>query len=507
MLPSLTHLRQDAGLGTPNWQQKQLIFSKVVSPTAQIASGYEPGPTAAKAHRSDARAVGASGGAGAGKSLWSGMEALTWLPFSLLVWVMGMGYRNARPEFVYLAEGAQSSGLALPADVRIPDDPDKACSLFSVPHPSPAGPVRCEVRTLTLRDYERQAATRRPDLIVLCEPGLIEGLAQMEPTIWGRLAERRGRLIAAGTSEESSEDWFQIMNEWKQADNDMGGEIYTLPTWENTKIYPLGIRDPVFVSYRKRFGEELFMMRYGGVPAPPKGLVLKGYWGEHLVFEDLEFDPGLPTEVFIDPNSLDPAKYSVGFVQWDEMTGDINIVDEIARSGLTHPEMVALFRQHPLAKFVMGGVIDPHAAGHRTGAGIPPDEYWREVVPDLRFNNGKQIPVVRTVGAIKEMMAQRAGGSRPRLRVSSRCERMIYEGPRWKLSGQGKPRTDFCDMLKAFGYWSVDKLHNERITATFDRDNIIQASDYDFTGRVGIGRTPTEKAYWREHDKIYGGVS
>lgn len=500
----LTELRRAAGLETPGWEQKQFIFERMSSIRAQIGEGYEPTVTAAKAHQSDARALAVSGGAGAGKSLFIGAELATWLPFSLLIWVMGMGYRNARQEFQYLAEFALAAGLAREKDIHIPDDIDKPCTMYSIPHPSKAGLVPCEVRSLTLREYERQAATRRPDIIAICEPGLIDGLLDMQPTIWGRLGERRGRLIAAGTSEESSEDWFRLMTEWAVPDNDWGGEVYTMPTWENTHVYPMGEKDPEFVSYRKIHGDEIYRMRYGGVPAQPKGLVLAAYWGEHLVDDDLEFDTSLPLEVFIDPNYLEPAKYSVGFVQWDSMNGDVNVIDEIAETGKTHPEMIDIFKRHPLAPLVTGGVIDPHAAGHRTGAGDPPDEYWNEVVPDLRFNNGKQIPVVRTVGAIKEMMAPRQG-TRQRLRVSSRCERMIYEGPRWKLTGQGKPGVTYCDMLKAFGYWSVDRLHTERVTAAFNQDNIVRVRAYDFTGR-NRGKSPREGDYWREYDRIYGEV-
>lgn len=503
--PSITELRQAIGLKTPNWQQKQLIWSRVTSETGLFTGGYKPGPTAARAHQSDARAIGISGGAGAGKSLLLGMEGLTWVPFTSLIWIMAYKYAKARPEFLYLSEGAVSTGLCRRDDVHLPTDEDKPCSLYSIPHDSPGGMVRCQVQTMTLRDYQKQAAARRPDLIIVCEPGLIDDLGDMEATLWGRLTERRGRLLAGGTSEESSEDWFHMLTEWSTPNNDMGGEVYILPTWENERVYPLGEKEPVLLAFRKRWGEELYQMRYGGVPAPPKGLVLKGYFGDHLIDDDLEFDPGLPLEVFIDPNYMDPARYVIGFIQWNEQTSDFLIVDEIAAEGCSHPEMIERFREHPLSRYVLGGEIDPHAGDHHPSGAESPMDHWRHVIPDLRCGT-RQIPVRTTVQALKQAMTERPGGLRPRLRIARRCERGIYEGSHWKLTSQGKPRETNCDFLKALGYWLVRRFAHERAQAETP-DNIIRPSEYNWGGRWGgrIGNiSKAELDYEREFEEMYG---
>lgn len=489
---SITGLRQSIGLGWPNIDQKRLIWSRVKVPSADITDGYTPSPSALKAHMSDARAVGVSGGAGAGKSLFQGMDGVTVIPYAKLIWIVGAKYRHCRPEFEYLTEAAESVGLMLPANIHLPTDKDKPCSAYSIEHEG----NRCTVETVTLHDYQKQAATKRPDLMIVCEPGLIDDLADMEPTLWGRLGERRGRLLAAGTSEESSEDWFQILQEWGNEGNVMGGQTFLLPTWENLKRYPQGRDDPEFVTFEKRFGNEMLMMRYGGVPAPPKGLVLKGYWSEDL-FGEVEFDPSLPMEIFIDPNYMDPARYVIGFVQWDDLTGDINVIDEIAAEGCTHPEMIARFKEHELSKFVFSGCIDPHAGDHHPLGSESPLEYWGEVLPDLRNNNGRQIPVRQTVQSLKTVMTPRANG-KPRLRISNRCERGKWEGSHWKLTAQGKPRETACDFLKGLGYWVVEKLRNER--AQSDDSNIVVATDYDLRGGR---RSKDEAAYWREYEKIY----
>lgn len=506
--PSKSHagLRRDAGFDVPMWDDKVLIWSRVTSPTALIAEergGYVPGPTAAKAHRSDARAVGISGGAGAGKSLWLGMEGVTHVPFSSLIWIIAKGYQRARAEFQYLSEAAVSAGLARKADVHLPPDKDKQCTLISKPHASTFGEVRCEVQTITVRDYQEQLTMRRPDLIMICEPGLIEELADMEATIWGRLAERRGKLLAAGTSEESSEDWVSLLDEWQKPDNPFGGEVFQLPTYENTATFPLGEADPMFVAFRQKFGEELYQMRFGGVPARPRDLVLKGYWHDSLIDDELEFDPSLPLAIHIDPNYLEPARYAIGFVQWDDQTGDVNLIDEITAEGKTHPEMIRLFQAHELSRYVddLESIIDPHSGDHHANGNESPLSYWQEVLPGLGNNEGKQIPVDRTVQAIKVMMADRPHAVRPRLRVSRRCERFAFETRRWKVTAQGVPRKTYCDMLKGFGYWAVRKLAQEKLASRGADDNTIRAGDYGW----GTGyRSRAVNDYAREYERIYG---
>jgi len=479
-----------------------MVFAKVDSSSASIVGGYIPNASARQAHMSDSRAIGISGGAGAGKSLFSGMEAVTWIPFAKLIWILGAKYSHTRAEFEYLAEAGKSTGLV--EHIRQPEDKDKACSAYSIEYKAEGVKRRCHIETLTLHEYEKQAATKRPDVMILCEPGLIDNLKEMESTLWGRLGERRGRLIAAGTSEESSEDWYEIFKLWGDEDNPMGGEAFLLPTWENLRNYPLGRDDPEFLSYEKAFGTDMLNMRYGGLPMPPRGLVLKGHWGDHLFSEELEFRPDLPLEIFIDPNYMDPARYIIGFVQYDDMTGNLMVIDEIAMAGYTHPEMIDLFKAHPLSRYVLSGVIDPHAGDHHPLGSESPMSYWENVIPEIRNNGGRQIPVRTTVQALKNIMTVRENGT-ARLSISTNCERGRWEGNHWKLTPQGKPKDTACDFLKALGYWAVEKLHNERIAGDIVDNGIIEPVDFSIGGASlpFVKKTPDEKKYWQEVDAIY----
>jgi len=92
-----------------------------------------------------------------------------------------------------------------------------------------------------------------------------------------------------------------------------------------------------------------------------------------------------------------------------------------------------------------------------------------------------------------------------RLHISSKCERGKWEGTHWKLTPMGKPKDTACDFLKALGYWTVEKLHNERIAGDVVDNGIIEPVDFNINshGRKLTKQTPDEKKYWAEVDKIY----
>src|SRR5438445_7359063 len=92
---TLTQQRAQVGLRCPSYGQKSLIWSRCSSPTAGISAkkgGYKPIHGFRLAHQADSRGVGISGGWRVGKSLGLAMEALAWLPFSQLIWLVGKDY-------------------------------------------------------------------------------------------------------------------------------------------------------------------------------------------------------------------------------------------------------------------------------------------------------------------------------------------------------------------------------------------------------------------------------
>lgn len=466
MATSLSRARAEIGLMTPHPAWKRAIWKKVKVPLAHIDNGYTPTPVAEEAHHVNTRYKGISGGWRAGKSLWSGMEGVTWLPIKNgLVWIVAVDYDTTRQEFMYIAEAGVSCGLVRPNDVHLSLNKYTPSTLKSI-----TGTI---VQTRTLSDYKK-LASQAPDLIIVCEPGLIRNLKDVMELVAGRVSEKRGQVIVAGTSDESSEEWFDLWTRWQTA-NPEGGASYSMPSWDNHYRYPGGRSNEEFITYEAVYGEEALLAHYGGIPAPPRSLVLRGYWAPKVHIDDnLDFNPELPIEIAIDPNYSAPNSYSVEAIQWDIGTGDLFMVDEVSESGLHHDAIKKLVYDKDWMRYVHGGTIDPFAEGSIYG-GPPPVSYWAPL--PLRYHFRPK--VASTVQAIKEALALKGNGI-PRMRVSSRCTRFIKEAGLWKVDKYGRPEKTWCDAMKATGYWLVDRFGEERTPGwePDSEDNVVRVSEW-----------------------------
>jgi len=471
--PTLSQQRAEIGLPTPSWKARKMIWAGVKSPTARISRGYKPLASVEPAHRADARGVAVSGGWRGGKSLYSGMEGTAWLPYGHLIWLIAKDYERTRPEFTYLAEAGMSTGLVLPGNVHMPLAKHQPWALRGIPSPHTAG---CIVETVTLADYRKSLTAKAPDVVIVCEPGLIDDLPGVVELLAGRLSEKRGLLILAGTSDEASEEWYEVWDGWNSP-NPEGGVSFSVPTWDNLYRYPKGRDEHVFKVYEEKYGTEALMAHYGGVPASPRDLVLRGYWKYGLhVDEELEFNESRPVEVAIDPGYSGASHYVVEAVQWDPGGDHIWLVDEISAQGLIHDEMRALCEARPWWRYVMSGTMDPYAGVGHFNASPAPVAYWNPI--EIRFNHRPRVNV--TVQALKEALARR-GDRGPRMTVSPRCSRFIHEAPRWRNERSGNPAKTLCDAMKATGYWLVDRFGDERLGID-EEDNIVTARDWEFDG-------------------------
>lgn len=393
------------------------------------------------------------------------MEALAWIPFSQLIWLVAVDYERTRQEFVYLSEAAVSTGLASKNGVSLP---------LSRYQPGVMRCINdCLVETVSLSaGAEKVLTAKPPDLVVVCEPGLIEGLYHTNQEnragqdilqlIEGRLIERRGRGWFSGTSDNASEDWFQLWSRWAGE-----GNAFLIPTWENVVRFPKGQDETRLKKYLAEYGEEMYMAHFGGVPSSPSGLVLHGYYNPaQLVNAGIGYDSSKTVEIAIDPNYSMGNRYSVLAIQ--EEWPFIDVVDEVAVEGKTHDEVRALCMARPWWSNVIGGVIDPFAGDAHPFGSYAPVHYWRPV--PLRTQHRPR--VATTVQALKEAMMSSESGTQ-RLRISSSCKRLLWEMVHWKQEGRmGVPGKKNCDALKALGYYLVDKFYRER-TIEPDEDNVV----------------------------------
>jgi hypothetical protein len=450
--------RAEVGLLTPTYRDKKLIWEASSSATAGVDK-YVPTRSVMYAHQADVRIKAVSGGWRAGKSLFSGMEGVCWLPFSDLIWLVAIDYDTSRMEFIYMAEAAVSCGLVTPDNVHIPENKYQPCVMTSI--------TGCRVETRTLSD-QRKLAARPPDVVIICEPGLVDDLNGVIELLMGRVAEKRGLIIMAGTSDESSEDWYQWWEAMDKPDNIEGGKAFSIPTWENLHSFPKGLHERDLLVYREKYGEEAFMAHYGGLPAQPRNLVLKGYWNRDVNIDaTVEFDKALPIEIAIDPNYSLGNRYSVMAVQWDEGTGQEYIVDEVALEGHTHEEVIAECKTREWWRYVHSGTIDPYAGESHIFGSLAPVHYWKPYV-DLRLDHRPE--VATSVQALKSAYI---GDEAPPIKVSPRCQRLIWEGNRWRQVKSNIPDKKSCDAQKALAYWLVDRRASMRMMNDNDDTNVV----------------------------------
>lgn len=398
-----------------------------------------------------------------GKSLGLAMEAVTWLPFAKLIWLVAADYDMTRQEFIYLSEAAVSCGLAMEKDVRLSMSKYSPSSMRSI--------TGCIVETRTLADF-RKLASKAPDLLIICEPGLIDNLQAVMELVWGRVSEKRGMVMLGGTSDKASEEWYELWSRWANP-NPEGAKAFSVPTWQNTYTFPKGREDREFKVYEEMWGTESLMAHFGGVPAAPYNLVLRGTWSERVhVDENCIWLPSRPTEIAIDPNYSAPNAYTVECLQWDLATGDIFMVDEISESGLDHAAVIAMAKEREWFPHVFGGTIDPFAEGHHFGNAIPAT-YWLPL--PLRFDHRPK--VATSVQALKEALRIRPETGTPRMKVNPACTRFREEATRWRTDKYGHPSKLWCDAMKATAYWLNDKFFWEQMDSGAgpdDGDNVPQ---------------------------------
>ena len=207
----------------------------------------------------DAREVLITGGVRAGKTTRNSFKTLckSLDPSVRLIWVVGPDYVQAQEEFRYLLEWSIRLGLVEPGNWSTPAEGGRKMTTIT----------GCVIETKSAQHTERLASVA-PDLIVLCEPGQMS--SEVYDTCLARLAERRGHLFMGGTLEDDDKprwQWYEdLAVEWSTHVEGQRERSFTLPTWTNRAIYPLGLDDPELQVIRSKTSDYIWRRKYGGQP-------------------------------------------------------------------------------------------------------------------------------------------------------------------------------------------------------------------------------------------------
>jgi hypothetical protein len=142
-----------------------------------------------------------------------------------------------------------------------------------------------------------------PDGIIMAEAAQMPYEAFLKCV--GRVSEKRGWLLLSGTLEGSLGWYPEKYEDWQTGRNIEGAISYSLPSWLNKFIYPLGREDPEILRLEQIYQmvEGMFEERCGAVPVPPSTLIFREF--RHTIHQSpmILFNSKLPVYLAVDPSS------------------------------------------------------------------------------------------------------------------------------------------------------------------------------------------------------------
>jgi len=249
-------------------------------------------------------------------------------------------------------------------------------------------------------------------------------------------------FYANGLIVHNSLGWYpEYFTRW-QSYNTEEARSFSLPTWSNLVSFPGGRQDPEILKLEEQTTSERFQERYGGVPCPPSGLVIKEF-SNKIHVGAYRFDKELPIRIAVDPGYAG-AHVVMAIQEWGEQ---IALVDEIYLQGYVTEEMISICKQRPWWSNVTGGAID--FAGKQHQAMPAPIEIWLRKagihLQNMKVNIEDGIDVLRTY------LKPNPVTGKPIILVNSACKGFISE-----CAGGKSPVDDG-------GPWLRDKNTNQVI--------------------------------------------
>lgn len=263
--------------------------------------------------------------------------------------IFGPTYKEPRVEFEYLEGDLRKLGKLAESHTSKPSDgPWRMVSEDGV-----------VIQTISLEVPESVRAIDLEGCIV-AEAGGCE-MAGIE-RVRGRVATKRGFILYNGTIEASQKWWRDWLIEGKRANN-KGIVSYSIPSWSNRAVFPLGREDPEIVAWWNQLGDDLAAERLAAVARPPRLRVVKEATEKHI--RRMEIPEDAKVMLAIDPGYA--TAYAILFVVlWN--VGEQRfayIADELYEQGVNSADIIDLCKKHTLWPRVREAVIDIASKGHR----------------------------------------------------------------------------------------------------------------------------------------------
>jgi len=376
---------------------------------------------------SDKRFILVAGGEQAGKSMIASKFLLK-KAFETegagLYWLVAADYERTRAEFEYLVSDFAQLGILKKTSKRV--DPGRI-ELAD-------GTV---IETKSAKD-PRTLAMKAPNGIIGCEASQLD--LESFYRLRGRCAPRKAWLFLAGTF-ESSLGWYpQMFQSWKYGVNDE--QSYSLPSWTNKHLYPLGKEDPEILRLKESSSDDFFMERIEGIPSPPRGVVFPEFRPDIHVSDKIEYVPDEPVHVWIDPGYA--GAYAVCAIQI--INDQVRVFDEVYEQNLITEEIINIVQNKPWYKDLRYGVID--IAGYQHQAMSAPAEVWLDSTG--LYLDSEKIQINDGTERLKSTL-KLTGKGEPKLIISPVCKGLLSEF--------GATANPFDGQTKVY-QWKVDRDGN-----------------------------------------------
>lgn len=380
-------------------------------------------------------------------------------------WVVGPDYQQARQEFIYIynafKDGAAGISFVQPESVSMP---------VSIASPWSFTTIWGQTwRTRSASDIQKLASFSVSG-VIMAEAA--QHVYESYLKLMGRVSETGGFLILSGTLERGLPWYGDLYTRW-QGENDLNARSFSLPTWTNTAIYPGGREDKRIKELESEYPEDLFMERFGAVPARKQGLVVPEFdMKKHVKL--LELDPDLPVELAIDPGQ---HTYAVLFVQYHGLV--CHVLDAVYVHNKIVQEVIPLVMANPLWRYVelaRAGVIDN--AGKQHMANKSQIELWSDIAgANLRGNYWR---LDDTIQAVRLRLQSNNPLHAPLLYFNSH------------LRNTKSPDGRAMDVLAEFELWvwpDRGPARNVAVTPVDKNNDAIKALGYSLLDRYGTNIT------------------
>ena len=306
---------------------------------------------------------------------------------------------------------------------------------------------------------------------------IIDEAAQCDPDLYyrsmERLAEKRGWLLMVGTLEESRGWYDKLYEVWRNGTED--AQSWSLPTWDNTYLFPEGRQDPEILRMEREMPPDVFKTRCGGEPVPPVGLVFPEFRPDVHV-ERTDWNPDLPVLMGVDPGYSDSCAYEF----FQEVDGQLRGFFEVWERSHTVDWVIDYIQDQEFFK-VSTAADGPgfYAASDIYGGQHHHDrtiiEVWQQKT-GIHLHS-KKIRDVNDVDAqIHRYLAFDPIWERPRVvfdpsmkgilsnfGIGAEPHDNVYRSYRWDMTRDGqivgsKPKDANNHGVKAFGYLLVNKF-------------------------------------------------